>query len=412
MNRYRTIRVVAISACLLWFGSVATAQRSEVPPVRKAELGKTARVHNEGTLLLASQPSPEDLRLAKEKGIQRLISLRGPNETDWDEAAIAKKLGMEFIRIPITRPDDLTAERFDQLRKLLLEGHKKPTLLHCASANRVGAVWLPHRVLDEQVPLEKALQEAEEIGLRSPALKSKSLEYIQNNRKQPSPVGDAADSPVSTGQESGTTSVRPGINQNFLDPQLDVQQWLDRFETESREVFHARHDVVAACGLEPGNFVADVGAGTGLYTQLFAQQVGSEGWVFAVDIAPRFLEYINERTEDAGLENVTSVLGRFDSVTLPPNSVDFVFICDTYHHFEFPAETMRSIHRALRTGGRMAVIDFERIPGKSRAWVIDHVRAGKSDVIDEITRAGFTLSRTANVPALKENYFLIFAKSP
>src|SRR5437764_763862 len=79
-------------------------------------------------------------------------------------------------------------------------------------------------------------------------------------------------------------SVRPGINKPFENP--DVKEFVGKFEVESREIFARRKEIVEACRLRPGMVVADVGAGTGLFTRLFAAAVGPEGKVYAVDIAP------------------------------------------------------------------------------------------------------------------------------
>jgi len=89
-----------------------------------------------------------------------------------------------------------------------------------------------------------------------------------------------------------------------------------------------------------------------------------------------------------------------------------VFICDTYHHFEHPSATMRTIHDALRPGGGLVVVDFRREPGRSRAWIVDHVRAGKEVFVEEITAAGFELVREHEVPELAENYVLRFRRIP
>jgi ubiquinone/menaquinone biosynthesis C-methylase UbiE len=203
-------------------------------------------------------------------------------------------------------------------------------------------------------------------------------------------------------------SVRPGINDPFKDP--DVEKYAKTFEGESREVFTQRNKVVAACGLKPGMVVADIGAGTGLYTRLFAKEVGADGQVYAVDIAPKFLEHVQKTCREAGLKNVTPVLCNPDSVDLPPNSIDVAFICDTYHHFEFPEKTMLSIHRALKPGGRVIVIDFHRVPGKSREWVLGHVRAGQEVVEKEIASVGF--KKADEVKELfTENYFVVFTKT-
>ena len=206
------------------------------------------------------------------------------------------------------------------------------------------------------------------------------------------------------------SDVKPGINDRFVDPALDVSEWLGRFEIESREVYSARNFVVGACEIKPGYVVADIGAGTGFYSRLFATAVGDTGWVYAVDIAPRFLEHINNQSQEDGVTNVTSVLCSDRSVQLPPNSINVVFVCDTYHHFEHFPSTLASIYRALKSGGTLVVVDFERIPGKSRDFIIGHVRAGKELVQAEVIDAGFRFLEEVSVPDFKENYLLRFRK--
>jgi ubiquinone/menaquinone biosynthesis C-methylase UbiE len=212
---------------------------------------------------------------------------------------------------------------------------------------------------------------------------------------------------------SSTTkqSVRPGINANFLDPELNVQEWVERFEVESREVYQARQEIMRQLNLEKGNRIADVGAGTGFYSILMSKAVGDEGWVYAIDISPKFIEYLAKSFDDRSLTNVTTVMCDDDSICLPPDSIDAAFICDVYHHFEYPIDTMKSIHRAMTSGGRLVVIDFERIPGVSRDWTLEHVRADKQTFIDEIREAGFELVAERTIPGFQENYYLEFRKA-
>lgn len=189
---------------------------------------------------------------------------------------------------------------------------------------------------------------------------------------------------------------------------IDVKDFIGKFEVESRDIFAQRKEIVAACKLKPGMVVADIGAGTGLFTKLFAKEVGPKGKVYAVDIAPRFIEHIEKTCMEADIKNVVGVACTADSVKLPPKSVDLVFICDTYHHFEFPFKTMASIHEALRPGGRVVVIDFHRIEGKSREWVLNHVRAGQEIVVKEIVSCGF--KKVSEEKLLSENYLIRFEK--
>jgi len=207
---------------------------------------------------------------------------------------------------------------------------------------------------------------------------------------------------VATGQER---SVRPGVNDSFVDP--DVTQFVERFEREGREVYDHRKELVAACGLKPGMSVADVGAGTGLHTMLFSQQVGDDGKVYAVDISPKFIDHIAAKCRENHVNNVVGVVCSADDVNLPPNSIDVAFICDVYHHFEYPYKTMASIRRALRPGGHVIVVDFERIDGVSSEWIMGHVRAGRETVMQEILDSGFELVDAPKL--LTESYVLKFA---
>lgn len=202
-------------------------------------------------------------------------------------------------------------------------------------------------------------------------------------------------------------SVKPGINDSFKDPK--VQEYIEKFEIESREVFQQRDAILADCAIKPGSTVADVGAGTGLFTRLFSKSVGNQGRVIAVDIAKNFLEHIAKTNREQGLRNVDTLLCTADSTDLQPESIDFAFICDTYHHFEYPTKTMTSLFRALKPGGRVVVIDFKRVEGQSTPWVMSHVRAGQEVFEKEILDCGFTKLEQMD-DLLKENYFLVFQK--
>ena len=128
-----------------------------------------------------------------------------------------------------------------------------------------------------------------------------------------------------------------------------------------------------------------------------------------MDIAPKFIEHIEKTCKEAGPKNVTGVVCKPDSAGLPEGSVDLVFICDTYHHFEFPFKTMASIHTALRPGGQLVLIDFHRVEGKGYEWVLGHVRAGQTVFVQEIVSSGF--KKVGEEKFLKENYFVRFEKA-
>jgi len=200
---------------------------------------------------------------------------------------------------------------------------------------------------------------------------------------------------------------RHEINIPYENP--DFEQWSAVFERPGREVYDRRHEIVEATGVWRGSVVADIGAGTGLFTRLFARHVGPPGKVYAVDISREFVKNILRTARAAGLANVEGIVNTQDDTLLPPDSIDIAFVCDTYHHFERPQAMLASIRRALRPGGVLIVVDFERVEGKSSAWVLEHVRTGRAEVIREIEAAGFRFAGEGDF--LRENYFLKFVRS-
>lgn len=202
-------------------------------------------------------------------------------------------------------------------------------------------------------------------------------------------------------------NANPGINRHYEG--TTHQEWVGVFENDGREVYEQRHAVVKALQLKPGLDVADIGAGTGFYSLLFANEVGPTGKVFAVDIAEDFLNGINRLAKEQNLKNIHTVLSNQKDTLLKPISIDLAFVCATYHHFEYPKTTLASIHRALRPGGKLVIIDFRKQAGLSSDWVMSHVRSDKHAVIKEIEPTGFKFESETEI--LESNYFLWFKKS-
>ena len=174
-------------------------------------------------------------------------------------------------------------------------------------------------------------------------------------------------------------SLSPGINERFKQqPDLSIKQ----FDFTNRDP-KQQQEILDACDLKPGMDVADIGAGSGVHARLFAEKVLPAGKVYAVDIIKEFLDHIETTCREKNIANVLCVLGSATSCNLKPSSVDVVFSCDTYHHFEYPFKMIASIREALRPNGTFVIIDFK---DKS-----SHVRADSKTVIEEITKSGFRL---------------------
>ena len=222
----------------------------------------------------------------------------------------------------------------------------------------------------------------------------------------PSPVGEPLPDLIAKPE----TSVNPGINAPYLSPDVDVERWIGILEGESREIFSEREAIAAAVGLSAGDTIADIGSGTGIFLDPFSKAVGKRGTVYAVEIVPAFLDLIGERVREIGMTQVKPHLCTETSVELPQDSIDFAFICDVYHHFEYPRSSMASIHRALKSGGEVVIVDFEKIPGQTREFIMGHVRADKGEVKAELASFGFELVEEVAIEGLTENYFLRYRK--
>lgn len=184
----------------------------------------------------------------------------------------------------------------------------------------------------------------------------------------------------------------------------DAERWAQQFEDPARDAWQKPDEVVAAMGLEPGNRVADIGAGSGYFTRRLGRAVGETGVVYAVDIESNMLQHIAERATEDQQTNIVPVLARPDNPMLAPGSVDVIFICDTIHHIENRPSYYQVLKRDLAPGGRLVIVDFKKedLPvGPPVEMKID-----KQDMIAEVTAAGFRLTEQPDF--LPYQYFLIF----
>ncbi len=139
------------------------------------------KVQKFGGIYLGGQPSDDDLKQFDAAGVKTVINLRPAAENPKsDEAKFCESIGIDHYYNPaFDSPDSLSDPIFTRVRDLLTNKNNQPLLLHCASGNRVGAVWLAHRVLDDGVPYEKALEEAKAIGMK-PQYEARVKQYIDS----------------------------------------------------------------------------------------------------------------------------------------------------------------------------------------------------------------------------------------
>ena len=210
---------------------------------------------------------------------------------------------------------------------------------------------------------------------------------------------------LGTAQQTITPKARE-LNKAF---DADASQWTARFEHEGRAIFDKRYEILDAMHLKPGMNAADIGAGSGLIARLMAQRVTPGGQVFAVDISKNMVDHITTIAEEGKITNLRAVLGDAHSPRLEPNTLDVVSIIDSYHHFEFPQDMLREIGKALRPDGTLVLVDFKRIEGVSKEFVLKMVRAGEGTFTDEFQDAGFELIERRD-DMFEDNYLLRFRR--
>lgn len=159
--------------------------------------------------------------------------------------------------------------------------------------------------------------------------------------------------------------------------------------------------VIEALHLKPGMRVADIGAGSGLFTRPIAKAVQPGGTAFAVDIDAELLKIIARTAGEQKIANIQTVLAAADDARLP-EPVDLLFICDALHHIGNQASYIAGLRKYLRPGGRVAVIDF------AGAWPAGHesMRFELTQLDAWMTQAGFR--RTASHAWLENSFFVIY----
>ena len=188
----------------------------------------------------------------------------------------------------------------------------------------------------------------------------------------------------------------------------DVEHWTRVFDDPARDAWQKPAELVAALGLAPGATVADLGAGTGYFSRHLSQAVGASGAVLAADTEPALVEHLRRRAEQEGLANLVPILASADNPRLPAAASDVVLIVDTWHHIDDRVQYARRLTAALKPGGRVAIVDFQKreLPVGPP---LDH-KLAREQVVDEMTQAGYRLAGEPDV--LPYQYVLLFAPAP
>ena len=178
--------------------------------------------------------------------------------------------------------------------------------------------------------------------------------------------------------------------------------WLERDEREHEE---APSRAIKALDLAPNSVIADIGAGSGYYSFRIAPTIPF-GKVVAIDIQQEMLDCLGKRSAELNIGNVTPHLGKIDDLNLEPGTLDAALMVDAYHEFSHPAEMLASLHRALKSGGRIFLLEFRAEDPKVPIKPLHKMTEAQAKL--EFEAAGFRFLTNKN--ELPWQHFIIFQK--
>jgi len=199
-----------------------------------------------------------------------------------------------------------------------------------------------------------------------------------------------------------------GINKWYMGRQIAQVMshygidWLERPEREKEENTSL---LLKNLAVKPGMLIADIGAGSGYHSALLSKMVGS-GKVFAVDVEPEMIAYLNKRIKQEKLSRIVPVLSTEQKLPLPENTIDMMLLVDVYHEFSYPYEMTLSMRAALKPGGKLVLVEFrsedQNVPIKSIH------KMSEAQAIKELKAAGFTFDK--NIDNLPWQHCMVFIK--
>lgn len=187
-----------------------------------------------------------------------------------------------------------------------------------------------------------------------------------------------------------------------------ADQWALTLESGRRMESLEIEEVVTQIGLQPGQLVADIGSGTGIFSVPLARAVRPGGLVLSVEVDQGFLPLIRDNAARGNVDNIQPVLGQFEDPRLPRGDVDVAFFHDVLHHIADRASYLERTASYVKPGGRVVIVDYDmNVPGVPHSNQPEMLIS--PDQVDGWMRAaGFELTR--EVGMFDDKFFVIYTK--
>jgi ubiquinone/menaquinone biosynthesis C-methylase UbiE len=206
-----------------------------------------------------------------------------------------------------------------------------------------------------------------------------------------------------------TATLAAGANAQLAPRKAD--EWVTTLEGPQRVATQKIDQVLADLSLKPGMVIADIGAGSGLFSRPLAKAVAPTGKVYAVDIQQDLLDHINQRDKEENIRNIRTVLGEFDDPKLPARDVDLAFINDVLHHIEHRAVYLKALGTYIKPTGRIAIIEMNKDDPNTPHKKQPELLVGRDEILKWMSDAGFKLveEHADLFPGTK--WFLVFGRN-
>jgi arsenite methyltransferase len=189
-----------------------------------------------------------------------------------------------------------------------------------------------------------------------------------------------------------------------------ADEWISTLERPERVGGQKLDEVLSRLDLKPGMVVADIGAGSGLFSRPLAKAVARSGKVYAVDIQQDLLDYINKRAKEENISNIQTVLGGYNDPKLPARNVDLAFINDVLHHIENRAAYLKALGTYVKSSGRIVIIEMDKndpnTPHKSQPELL----VSCEQIAQWMSDAGFKLVQEHPDVFPGTKWFLVYGK--
>jgi len=190
-----------------------------------------------------------------------------------------------------------------------------------------------------------------------------------------------------------------------------ADEWVNTLECPQRIAGQKIDQVLANLSLKPGMVIADIGAGSALFSRPLAKAVAPSGKVYAVDIQQDLLDYINKRDKQENIRNIQAVLGEFNDPKLPARNVDLAFINDVLHHIQNRAAYLKALGTYIQPSGRIAIIEMNKDDPKTPHRNQPELLVGRDEILHWMSDAGFKLVEEHPDLFPGTKWFLIFGRN-